>query len=70
VLPTADGVWDVLSADEAAALVEGASCAEAACAELVAEAARRWREASRSGAVDDITAVVVKLQWHADPWAP
>lgn len=64
-----DGVWDVLSADEAAALVEGAACAEAACAELVAEAARRWREESRSGSVDDITAVVVKLQWHADPWA-
>lgn len=59
-----DGIWDMLSAGEAAALVaaEVESGTGAAAAALVAEARGRWLR--RGGYVDDVSAVVVFLPGH------
>ncbi|XP_051144443.1 probable protein phosphatase 2C 34 [Andrographis paniculata] len=56
-----DGVWDVVSNEEAAEIVQMAPDREKAAKQLVQFAARAWRRKRRSIAMDDISAIVVFL---------
>jgi len=67
-----DGVWDVISVEEAAAMIMGATSAEAATELLVNEALARWQRKkdeteakynrSVSGIGDNVTALVIDIQ--------
>lgn len=54
-----DGIWDVMSNEEAIGLAGAAASATDAARALVEAAEGRWLDHDNGGYVDDITAVVV-----------
>lgn len=56
-----DGIWEMMSSEEAISLVGGYKHATEACVALIQEANKKWREAEGSYR-DDVTAIVVYLR--------
>lgn len=65
VILATDGVWDVLSNDEAVRIVAGTPDREKAAKRLVECAVRAWRHRRRGIAVDDCSAIC--LFFHSPP---
>ncbi|XP_066358830.1 probable protein phosphatase 2C 48 isoform X3 [Miscanthus floridulus] len=65
VILATDGVWDVLSNDEAVQIVAGTPDREKAAKRLVECAVRAWRRKRRGIAVDDCSAIC--LFFHSPP---
>jgi len=62
IVLASDGVWEFISSQEAVDIIAQYDTAEEACRQLVEEAYQRW-VFEEEGVVDDITAVIVKLNW-------
>merc|ERR1711935_1022553 len=60
VILASDGVWDYVSNDEACQIVQGTSDPREASNLIVEKARSRW-EKSGGGYVDDVTALVARL---------
>eukprot|EP00308_Calcidiscus_leptoporus_P008733 CAMPEP_0119376484 /NCGR_PEP_ID=MMETSP1334-20130426/40102_1 /TAXON_ID=127549 /ORGANISM="Calcidiscus leptoporus, Strain RCC1130" /LENGTH=471 /DNA_ID=CAMNT_0007395051 /DNA_START=85 /DNA_END=1500 /DNA_ORIENTATION=- len=67
IIVASDGVWEFLSSQEACEIVAAHERASEACADLVQNAARRWKE-HEGNYRDDITAVVVLLPFLRPAW--
>ena len=59
MIVASDGVWEVLSSQEAVDIVKEFDNATTACRKLVREAVVRWAEQEGADYRDDITAIVV-----------
>lgn len=67
LIVASDGVWEFISSHEAVQIVAQSGDATAACAELVQQAAHRWK-VNEGNYRDDITAIVAFLPFLQPTW--
>jgi serine/threonine protein phosphatase PrpC len=67
LIAATDGVWDVLSNEDAVALAGNARSATEGAAQVVEAAKAAWHASERGTYVDDITAVVARVMHSSNP---